>query len=177
MAEKKLPRIALHFAETIFKQMGVRVLMLVTYKDTEQSTVCGESLIFLPSGSAAELYSLATIDYNGKSSFGGKPFIKSFEKQFDDSGIMGLWGAYSKETVVTKEEVVVDPKLLRRTGKPLLKLELNRYGEPRIPNPSQIPPGEQANQYLPQVIRNIVIYNYGVFRLTLKHDCGVMRTL
>ncbi|KAJ2921883.1 hypothetical protein H1R20_g15213, partial [Candolleomyces eurysporus] len=142
LAEKKLPRIASHFAETIFKQMGVRVMMLVTYTDPDHSTVC------------------SMIDYNGRASFGRKPFLDSFRKEVADSGIMALWGAYAKETGVTKEETKVDPGLIRRVGKPLLPLELNRYGEPRIPNPSTIPDGEQANQYLPQVIRNIVIYNY-----------------
>ncbi|RXW16282.1 hypothetical protein EST38_g9571 [Candolleomyces aberdarensis] len=117
-------------------------MMLITYKNTEQSTVC------------------STIDYNGKPSLGGKSFLSSFGKQFDDSGIMAMWGAYSKETVIAKDEIVVDPKLARQVGKLLLALELNWYGEPRIPNPAHVPAGEQPNRYLPQVIQNIVIYNY-----------------
>ncbi|RXW12719.1 hypothetical protein EST38_g13136 [Candolleomyces aberdarensis] len=130
------------FPNKHIKNRSVRVMMLITYKNTEQSTVC------------------STIDYNGKPSLGGKSFLSFFGKQFNDSGIMAMWGAYSKETVVTKDEIVVDPKLARRFGKPLLALELNQYGEPRIPNPAHVPTGEQPNQYLPQVIQNIVIYNY-----------------
>ncbi|KAJ2912056.1 hypothetical protein MD484_g8359, partial [Candolleomyces efflorescens] len=93
LAEKKLARVALDFTETVFKEMGVRVLMLVTYKNTQGATVC------------------STIDNNGKSTLGKKPFVKSFGKQFDESGIMPLWGAYARETVVIKEEVTIDPSL------------------------------------------------------------------
>jgi hypothetical protein len=105
----------------------------------------------------------AMVDFNGKEAFGGRSFLSLFGKQIDESGIMALWGAYAKDQGGNTVKTEVDPSLVRSVGKPLLKLELNRYGEPQVPNPAKIPEGEQANIYLPQVIRNIVIYNYGTF--------------
>jgi hypothetical protein len=111
------------------------------------------------------------VDFNGKEAFGGRSFASLFGKQIDESGIMALWGAYAKDQGGNTVKTEVDPSLARTVGRPLLKLELNRYGEPRVPDPMKIPEGEQANVYLPQVIRNVVIYNYGKFYTVLPVPC------
>ncbi|RXW15267.1 hypothetical protein EST38_g10590 [Candolleomyces aberdarensis] len=142
LAEKYLARLARHFADTVHKQMGVRLAMLVTY--------------VVPNGNTAASF----IDYTEE--FGGRSFSKDFGLEIEKSAILTYWGAYAKGEFDDGEESDrVDEAQIRKRGKPLLKLELNKYGEPIIPDPTVIPAGEQPNQYLPRLIRNIVIHNYG----------------
>ncbi|RXW12525.1 hypothetical protein EST38_g13329 [Candolleomyces aberdarensis] len=141
LAEKYLPRLTRHFAETIHKQMGVRLAMLVTY--------------VVPNGNTA----VSFVDYT--EDFGGRSFSKDFAVELEKSAILTHWGAYAKgEFTNDQESDAPEEAQIRKRGKPLIKLELNKYGEPKIPDPSVIPAGEQPNQYLPRLIRNIVIYNY-----------------
>ncbi|KAJ2923351.1 hypothetical protein H1R20_g13747, partial [Candolleomyces eurysporus] len=141
LAEKYLARLARHFADTVHKQMGVRLAMLVTY--------------VVPNGNTAASF----VDYTEE--FGGRSFSKDFGLEIEKSAILTHWGAYAKgEFDDGDQSDQVDEAQIRKRGKPLLKLELNKYGEPIIPDPTAIPAGEQPNQYLPRLIRNIVIYNY-----------------
>jgi hypothetical protein len=85
---------------------------------------------------------------------------------------MGHWGAYARsefENAGKPEQPKSDQ--VRKRGKPLLNLQLNEYGEPVIPDPTIIPAGEQPNEYLKRLIRNIVIYTYGSSFLELAGLC------
>jgi hypothetical protein len=85
-----------------------------------------------------------------------------YGSEFQNSGIMGYWGAYARSEF-ENDAKADQPKSdqIRKRGKPLLKLDMNAYGEPIIPDPADIPPGEQPGEYLKRLIRNVVIYTYG----------------
>ena len=98
--------------------------------------------------------------------FGTRSFSSDFGSEFRKSGVMGHWGAYARSEFENTGKPESDqPKSdhVRKRGKPLLSLQLNAFGEPIIPDPTDIPPGEQPNEYLKRLIRNVVIYTYGAF--------------
>ncbi|KAJ2911643.1 hypothetical protein MD484_g8770, partial [Candolleomyces efflorescens] len=141
LADKDLPRISRHFAETVYRQMNVRVAMFVTYVGESGGTV------------------VSFMDYT--SDFGNRSFSTDFGSEFQSSGVMGYWGAYGRAEfgdAVNASHPKSDH--IRKRGKPLLDLRLNAFGEPIIPDPADVPAGEQANEYLKRLIRNIVIYTY-----------------
>lgn len=140
----------------MWKNYGVKLYYFVAFQNTKgQNITCEHRFLF---HTAAAQINSAQVDFGQRLYGQVKNFREIARPPITKSGVWNRWQQYTRATATETNVTATDNQGA------LLRLPLNEWGEPIIPNPDvQVAPtGEPFHKYMAKVVRCVVAHCYGI---------------